>query len=106
VTIRAGAREQAVKADLAALPESMQKGAIAATALMLARLLDRGICEEDPATGEHMMRTVPAKEIPAFAREIRQCVTALQEQAPGEVKGDKTDEVKEAREKRIKAAAQ
>jgi hypothetical protein len=99
-----GAREQAVNADLAALPESMRKGAIAATALMLARLLDDGICEADPDTGEHKRYMVPAKEIPAFAREIRQCITVLQEQAPGEVKGDMTDEVKNRREKYLNAA--
>lgn len=104
MSARTGAREQAVRADLAALPESMRKGAIASTALMLARLLDRGICEADEFDGEHVMHTVPAKEIPAFAREIRQCITALQDSAPGEVKGDETDEVKNRREKRLNAA--
>jgi hypothetical protein len=103
MTIRAGARERAVRADLRGLPESMRKGAIASTALMLARLLDHGICEaylDETGMEEHLMHTIPAKEIPAFAREIRQCITVLQEQGTGEVPGDETDEIKGRREKR------
>jgi hypothetical protein len=106
MTIRAGARERAVRADLRGLPVSMRRGAIASTALMLARLLDHGICEaflDEAGMEEHALRTIPAKEIPAFAREIRQCVTVLQEQAPGGVEGDETDEIKARREKRAQA---
>ena len=101
--MRAGERELAVRHDLGTLPESMRKGGLAANALMLARLLDHGVCWVREEDGKHIIQSVPARDIPVFAREIRQSIIALQDQAPGEVKGDETDEVKARREKRLTA---
>jgi hypothetical protein len=38
------------------------------------------------------------------AREIRQCLTVLREMAPGERKGDQTDDLRDRRERRLQAA--
>jgi hypothetical protein len=100
----AGPCVAAVRRELAPLPKSLQEGAIAANALLLASLLDRGICFADE-DGEHSIQAVGPREIPAFTREIRQSITTLLEMAPGEVKGDKTDEVRVRREQRQSAGA-
>lgn len=82
-----GPVEQAVRSDLAELPEKMRKGGIAAVALMSARVLDEGGLAPRDAAG--------------YAREIRLSLAQLREMAPGEVKGDVTDEVRQRREKRL-----
>lgn len=79
--------EDAVKSDLAELPESMRNGGIAAVALYSARLIDEG--------------GLPPRDAAGFAREIRLSLAQLREMAPGEVKGDVTDEVRERRERRL-----
>ncbi|SRR6266851_91909 len=100
---RAGPCVLAVRKDLRMLPDSLRKGAIAANALLLASLLDRGICVVDDEDGEHTLQAVGAREIPVFTREIRQSITTLMQMAPGEVKGDQTDEAKDKRERRLTA---
>lgn len=84
---RKGPVEAGVHKDIARLPDAMRKGGIAAAALTLAQELD---------TGE-----LPPRESAGHAREIRQCLTTLAEMAPGDVKGDQTDEVRERRERRL-----
>ena len=81
--------EDAVQRDLAELPVSMRRGGVAAVALMCARILDEGGLAPRDAAG--------------FAREMRLSLAQLREQAPGEVKGDTTDEVRVRREKRLEA---
>ncbi len=79
--------EDAVQGDLAELPASMRRGGIAAVALMCARILDEGGLAPRDAAG--------------FAREMRLSLAQLREMAPGEVKGDATDEVKLKRDQRL-----
>jgi hypothetical protein len=84
---RKGANETAVLRDLKALPEDLRKGAIAAVALGLARDLD-----EDGMT---------ARDKAAMYAQLRMAMVTLREIAPGEARGDHTDEVRERREKRL-----
>lgn len=79
--------EDAVQRDLAELPDGMRRGGIASVALMCARILDEGGLAPRDAAG--------------FAREMRLSLAQLRDMAPGEIKGDMTDEVRERREKRL-----
>ncbi len=79
--------EDAVQRDLAELPDSMRRGGIASVALMCARILDEGGLAPRDAAG--------------FAREMRLSLAQLREMAPGEVKGDPTDDTRERRERRL-----
>jgi hypothetical protein len=87
---RRGPVETGVRKDITRLPEAMRKGGIAAAALALAAELDTG----------HL----PPRESAGHAREIRQCLTTLAEMAPGDARGDQTDEVRQARERRLMPA--
>lgn len=73
--------------DLDRLPEDMRRGGVARVALMCARVLDQG--------------GLPPRDAAGFARELRLSLAQLREMAPGEVKGDVTDEVRQQREKRL-----
>lgn len=84
---KAGPNETAVLRDLAALPEDLRKGAIAAVALGLARDLDTLDMSPRDKTGMYA--------------QLRTAMTTLREIAPGEAKGDHTDEVRERRERRL-----
>lgn len=79
--------EDAVRNDLARLPEDMREGGVARIALYCAEQLDSGMHAPRDAAG--------------FARELRLSLAQLREMAPGEVKGDVTDEVRERRERRL-----
>jgi hypothetical protein len=84
---RKGPVELAVRRDLARYPDDMRKGGIAAAALRLASELDAHL--------------VVGRDAAGHAREIRMCLTQLHDFAPGEVRGDSTDEVRERRERRL-----
>jgi hypothetical protein len=90
-----GKIELAVGRDLRAMPTALRQSALAATALDLARDLDSadrdGMTKRDKA---------------GHARELRMHMTDLAAQAPGERKGDSTDEVRERRERRLAAAGE
>jgi hypothetical protein len=77
--------------DLVPLPEHLRKGGVAAAALRLAMEMDAGV--------------VLGRDAAGHAREIRQCITALREWAPGAAADDKTDEVRDRRERRLGLAA-
>lgn len=79
--------EESVKADLTEMPVKMRRGGVAKVAISCARILDQGGLSPRDAAG--------------FMRELRLALAQLREMAPGEVKGDITDEVKERREKRL-----
>jgi hypothetical protein len=79
--------EDSVLHDLGRLPADIREGGVARIALYCARELD---------TGGHAPR-----DAAAFARELRLSLAQLREMAPGEVKGDITDEVRERRERRL-----
>lgn len=79
--------EDSVRSDLAELPANLRRGGVARVALMCARVLDEGGLTPRDAAG--------------FARELRLALAQLRELAPGEVKGDVTDEVRERRERRL-----
>jgi hypothetical protein len=87
---RPGVIEQAVMADLRNFPDEFARGAIAASARRLARELDTGM--------------VIGRDAAGHAREIRQAITTLREMAPGERKGDATDDLRARREARMQAA--
>lgn len=89
---RRGPNETAVRRDLEALPEDLRKGAIAAVALGLARDLD-----EDGMT---------ARDKAGMYAQLRMAMVTLREIAPGEAKGDSTDEVRARRERRLQAAGE
>jgi hypothetical protein len=82
--------EQAVMADLLNFPAEFARGAIAASALRLARELDMGL--------------VVGRDAAGHAREIRQSITTLREMSPGERQGDKTDDLRTRREARMQAS--
>jgi hypothetical protein len=86
---RKGMVEAAVARDLKMMPAAMRGGAIAATALKLARELD----------------TLPMtpRDAAGHARELRMHMAQLAEMAPGDRKGDVTDEVRARREARLAA---
>lgn len=79
--------EESVLNDLATLPVAMRHGGVAGVALMCARVLDQG--------------GLPPRDAAGFARELRLSLAQLREMAPGELKGDATDEVRQRREKRL-----
>jgi hypothetical protein len=79
--------EAAVLTDLARLPDDMLQGGVARVAVFCARALDSGGLSPRDAAG--------------YAREIRLALAQLRDMAPGEVKGDHTDEIRERREKRL-----
>lgn len=81
--------EESVKVDLAQLPEAMRRGGVAHVALRCARIIDEGGLTPRDAAG--------------FFREMRLALAQLREMAPGEVKGDTTDEIRERRERRLAA---
>lgn len=82
---RKGWIEQGTREDLRTLPKAMQAGGLARTAIWLATQLDSG-------------QMIP-RDAAAYAAQIRHCLVQLHDWAPGEVKGDATDEAREAREK-------
>ena len=84
---RRGDNEKAVLRDLQALPDDLRKGAIAAVALGLARDLDQG--------------DMTARDKAGMYAQLRMAMVTLREIAPGEARGDHTDEVRERREKRL-----
>lgn len=84
---RKGANETAVLRDLKALPEDLRKGAIAAVALGLARDLDQTL--------------MTARDKSGMYAQLRMAMVTLREIAPGEARGDHTDEVRERRERRL-----
>lgn len=79
--------EESVKADLMELPLKMRRGGVARAALTAARILDEGGLAPRDAAG--------------YLREMRLALAQLRDMAPGEVKGDATDEVRERRERRL-----
>jgi hypothetical protein len=84
---RKGPAETAVLRDLRALPDDLRQGGIAAAALQLARALDAG--------------DMSPRDLSATAAQLRMSLVTLREIAPGEAKGDHTDEVRERRERRL-----
>ena len=82
-----GPMETAVMSDLEQLPEKMRRGGVAAVAINCARIFDEGGLAPRDAAG--------------YAREIRLALAQLREMAPGDVKGDGTDEVSQRREQRL-----
>lgn len=76
-----------VSRDLDRLPAELKEGGIAATVLMCARALDEG--------------GLAPRDAVQLVREIRLSLAYLREIAPGESKGDKTDELRERREQRL-----
>jgi hypothetical protein len=88
---RKGPVEAGVASDLRQLPAPMRKGGIASAALRLARELDTlGLAPRDAA---------------GHAREIRQSLVTLAEMAPGEGRGDRTDEIRDRRERNLRLRA-
>jgi hypothetical protein len=88
---RKGPAETAVLKDLKALPPDLRQGAIAAVALGLARDLDEG--------------GMTPRDKAAMYAQLRMAMVTLREIAPGEARGDRTDEVRERREKRLARVA-
>lgn len=82
-----GPAETAVTRDLKALPEDLRKGAIAAVALGLAKDLDT--------------LDMTARDKSGMYAQLRMAMVTLREIAPGEARGDHTDEVRERRERRL-----
>jgi hypothetical protein len=82
-----GPVQAAVARDLRTLPKDLQQGAIAAAMISLARDMDQG--------------TVASKDAATVARELRLAWAQLQESKPAGGTGDKTDEVRDARERRL-----
>jgi hypothetical protein len=89
---RKGKNEQAVLRDLRALPDDLRQGAIAAVALGLARDLDEG--------------DMTARDKSGMYAQLRMAMVTLADMAPGEVKGDATDEVRARRERRLQASGE
>ena len=89
---RKGKIELAVGRDLRAMPTALRASALAASALDLARDLDE--TEMTP------------RDKAGIARELRMHMNDLAAQAPGERKGDSTDEVRERRERRLAATGE
>jgi hypothetical protein len=83
-----GSLEQSVLTDLARLPAELREGAVAQTALWLARQLD-GNLELAP------------RDAVAFTAQLRHCSVQLREWAPGEVQDDPTDIKRKNRESRM-----
>jgi hypothetical protein len=87
---KAGLIELAARRDLRDLPPSYAKSAIAVSYLQLARRLDNGVSARDAAT---------------LTRELRLALLALYDLAPPRREGDPTDDLRDRREKRLKALA-
>lgn len=85
-----GEIEQSVIDKLRELPGSYGKHPIAAGARRLARELDSNL--------------VIGRDAAGHVREMRQCMATLHEMAPGERKGDQTDDLRARRETRMLAA--
>jgi len=82
--------------DLAAFPAAMREGAVARTALLLARELD------DP-----VLRTAMSpRDKASYVQRIGVAIAQLREMSPGEAKGDSTDAAREARESRLRLVAE
>lgn len=86
---RKGPAETAVLRDLAALPDDLRKGGIAAVALGLAQDIDSGAGGMSP------------RDKTGMYAQLRMAMVTLREIAPGEARGDHTDEVRERRERRL-----
>lgn len=84
-----GKIEAAVEADLQPLPEALQRGALAATARLLARRLDAGL---------------PARDATAAARELRVTMERLDQRAPIQDSDDVGDELEQRRRDRLRKA--
>ena len=86
-----GPVEKGVRADLKRLPDDMQQGGYAALALQAAETLD----------------TVPMtpRDLAGLEGRLQQILAALHEMAPGERKGDKTDDLQERRNRRLAEGA-
>jgi hypothetical protein len=82
---KAGPIQTATRRELRGLPVDLRTGTLATTALLLARRLDAGL---------------PAREVSGVARELRQSMTALMEQAPAKPQGDLVDELRARRAER------
>jgi hypothetical protein len=87
-----GDNETAVLRDLKALPEDLRRGGLAVLAVTLAKELDAG--------------GMSARDTAAVAGQLRMALVTLREIAPGESRGDHTDEVRARREKRLSAAGE
>jgi hypothetical protein len=85
-----GEIEAGVLLDLEAFPAKMRQGAIARTALLLARQLDQ------------MAVAMSPRDVASYVQRIGVAVTQLREMSPGEAKGDSTDAAREARETRLR----
>ena len=85
-----GEIEAGVLLDLQAFPAGMREGAIARTALLLARQLDT------------RADILPPRDVASYVQRIGVAVTQLREMSPGEAKGDATDAAREARETRLR----
>lgn len=83
----AGPQEQGVLKDLARMPPDLAEGALAASALGMAREVDAG--------------ELPPREAIQARAQIRQCMVQLREWAPGTDTGDSTDAKRERREQRM-----
>lgn len=79
--------EAAVRRELKSYPADIAAGAVARTMILLAQRLDAGVGE--------------ARDLAQVSRELRLASAQLRELAPGNVKGDKLDELREKREKRL-----
>jgi len=86
---RKGEQEKAAYDELKTMPPALRKSAIAVSALILARRIDANASTDRDATGMH--------------RELRMHMETLADRAPGERKGDSTDEVRARREARLSA---
>jgi len=78
---------EAVRNDLARLPPEMRVGGIAQSALLCAQALDQG--------------DLLPRDFQALIRELRLALAHLQDTAPGDRRGDTTDEVRRKREERL-----
>lgn len=85
-----GRVETALEADLASLPENLALGALAASALAMAREIDSS---GNSATSKSMCQA-----------RLQDALAELRSLAPPEVKRDAIDEIKAAREKRLRLA--
>jgi hypothetical protein len=87
-----GEHEKGVRFTLSQFPAALRKGALAVTALGLARDMDTV--------------TMTPRDKAGHAAQLRQHINDLTAQAPGERKGDVTDEVRARRESRMLAAGE
>jgi len=86
---RKGEQELATYNELKTMPAALRRSAIAVSALILSRRIDAQDSTDRDATGLH--------------RELRMHMDDLRDMAPGERKGDATDEVRARREARLTA---